>query len=54
MQALVKRFEEVGGPSVGYDAALEAGLVVAMLFLLSITMSPKELFVAQSYQSLVR
>jgi hypothetical protein len=34
--------------------ALGAGFAMAMLFLLSITLSPKELFVAQSYQSLVR
>jgi hypothetical protein len=34
--------------------ALGAGSAMVMLFLLSLTWSPKGLFVAQSYQSLVR
>jgi hypothetical protein len=34
--------------------ALGAGFVMAILFLLSLTLTPKELFVAQSYQLLVR
>jgi hypothetical protein len=34
--------------------ALVAGFGGAMLFILSLTLSPKETFVAQSYQSRVR